>query len=64
MKFEQIQIIELYYGRFAIVDDFVLFIDRQRNLIVMNLETKEHKDLKIGNCNDIWSFEDKFLIQI
>ena len=30
----------------------------------MNLETKEQKDLKIGNCTRMWSFEDKVLIQI
>ena len=36
-KSEQIEQIQLYYGRFTIVDDFVLFINRQRNSIVMNL---------------------------
>ena len=30
----------------------------------MNLETKEQKDLKIGNCSDIYSFENKILIEI
>ena len=30
----------------------------------MNLETKEQKDLKISNCDGIWSFENKILIDI
>ena len=65
-KSEQIEQIKLCFGvqTFTIVDDFVLFINPKRILFVMNLETKELNDLKISNCNDIHSFEDKVLIQI
>ena len=30
----------------------------------MNIETKEKDNFKIRNCYDIWSFEDKVLIEI
>ena len=56
--------IQLHYGWFRIVDDFVLFINPEYNLIVMNLETKEQKDLNISKCHDIYSFEDNVLIKI
>ena len=63
MKSEQLNEIQLYFGKLRIINEWLLFIDHQKNLKMMNLETKDQKDLKISNCELIHSFEDKVLIQ-